>query len=237
LERAAILPAAGVSKTEVVESAKDIFPTSEVIPTAAAEVHTIQLEKTEPESSKTDQQPKQQSPTKPRLSKTATVPVATPRKGRRMASVLDIVLKPLKMATPAPTRVSEDKVEELGEVVAASTAPACAKAGPSESSPIEQVKESLLEKLTLSIPEAESTEDLDFIICHASGKQLTQRKIVEAQHYAKELEYPRGSIVYKGDEENDFLYCLLDSKEIDVCREMMDKMGYLKLELGLSLMS
>jgi hypothetical protein len=42
--------------------------------------------------------------------------------------------------------------------------------------------------------------------------------------------------VYEGDEENDFLYCLPDSKEIDVYREMMDKMGYPKLELGLSLM-
>ena len=42
--------------------------------------------------------------------------------------------------------------------------------------------------------------------------------------------------MYEGDEENDFLYCLLDNKEIDVCREMMDKMGYPKLELGLSLM-
>jgi hypothetical protein len=218
LERAAILPTAGVSKTEVVEFAKDIFPTSEVIPTAAAEVHTIQLEKTEPESSKTYQQPKLQSPpAKPGLSKTTIVPAATPRKGRRMASVLDVALKPSKMATPAPTRVSEDKVEELGEVVAASTAPACAMAGPSESSPIEQVKESLPEKLTLSIPEVASTEDLDFIICHASGKQLTQRQIVEAQHYAKELEYPRGSLVYEGDEENDFLYYLLDKKEIHVC--------------------
>jgi hypothetical protein len=42
--------------------------------------------------------------------------------------------------------------------------------------------------------------------------------------------------VYEGDEENDFLYCLPDRKEIDVCREMMDNMGYPKLELELSLM-
>jgi hypothetical protein len=42
--------------------------------------------------------------------------------------------------------------------------------------------------------------------------------------------------VYKGDEVNDFLYCLPDSKEIDVCREMMDNMGYPKYELELSLM-
>jgi hypothetical protein len=59
-------------------------------------------------------------------------------------------------------------------------------------------------------------------------------QIAEAQHYAKELKYPRGSLVYEGDEENNFLYYLPDSKEIDVCREMMDKMGYLKLELALS---
>jgi hypothetical protein len=42
--------------------------------------------------------------------------------------------------------------------------------------------------------------------------------------------------VYEGDEENDFLYCLPDNKEIDVYREMMDNMGYPKLDLGLSLM-
>jgi hypothetical protein len=42
--------------------------------------------------------------------------------------------------------------------------------------------------------------------------------------------------VYEGDEEDDFLYCLPDNNEIDVWRETMDNMGYLKLELGLSLM-
>jgi acetoacetate decarboxylase len=79
--------------------------------------------------------------------------------------------------------------------------------------------------------------DLEFIICHASEKQLTQKQIVEAQHYAKDLKYPRGFLVYEGDEEYDLLYCLPDNKEIDVCREMMDNMGYPKLELRLSLMS
>jgi hypothetical protein len=43
--------------------------------------------------------------------------------------------------------------------------------------------------------------------------------------------------VYIGNDEDDFLYCLLDNKEIHVCREMMKNMGYLKLELGLSAMS
>jgi hypothetical protein len=145
----------------------------------------------------------------------AAASAATPRKGRRMASVLDAILRPSKMATPAPTRISKDKVEELEEVVAASAAPDCTKAGPLETRPIEQINESLPEKLSLPIPEAASTKDLDFIIRHASGKQLTQKQIVKAQHYAKELKYPRGSLVYEGDEENDFLYCLPDSKEID----------------------
>jgi hypothetical protein len=124
------------------------------------------------------------------LSKAATVPAATPRKGRRMASVLDDVLRPSKMATPAPTRVSNDKVEELEGAVAASAAPDCTKAGRLETRRTEQINESLQEKLSLLIPEAASTEELDFIIHHASGKQLTQMQIVEAQHYAKELKYP-----------------------------------------------
>lgn len=42
--------------------------------------------------------------------------------------------------------------------------------------------------------------------------------------------------MYEGDEENNFLYCLPNNKEIDFCQEMMDNMGYPKLELGLSLM-
>jgi hypothetical protein len=48
--------------------------------------------------------------------------------------------------------------------------------------------------------------------------------------------YHLGSLVYEGNDEDDYLYCLLDNKEIDVCHKMMDNMGYLKLELGLSAM-
>jgi hypothetical protein len=43
-------------------------------------------------------------------------------------------------------------------------------------------------------------------------------------------------LIYGGDNEDDFLYCLPDSKEVNVCREMMDNMGYPKLELGLFVM-
>ena len=44
-------------------------------------------------------------------------------------------------------------------------------------------------------------------------------------------------MVYRGDNKDDFLYYLPDSKEVDVCREMMGNMGYPKLELGLSAMT
>ena len=44
-------------------------------------------------------------------------------------------------------------------------------------------------------------------------------------------------MVYRGGNEDDFLYCLPDSKEVNVCREMMDNMGYPKLELGLFAMT
>jgi hypothetical protein len=43
-------------------------------------------------------------------------------------------------------------------------------------------------------------------------------------------------LVYGGSEEEDFLYCIRDNKESNVCCEMMDNMGYPKLELGLSVM-
>jgi hypothetical protein len=72
---------------------------------------------------------------------------------------------------------------------------------------------------------------------HASGKQLSVEQVAKTKHYAKELKYPHGSLVYGGDNDDDFLYCLTNSKEVDVCREMMDHMGYPKLELGLSVMT
>jgi hypothetical protein len=78
---------------------------------------------------------------------------------------------------------------------------------------------------------------LDHIVRHASGKQLTEEQIAIVQPYAKDLKYPRGSLVYGGNDEDDLFYCLSDNKEIHVCREIMDKIGYSKLKLGMSAMS
>ena len=68
-------------------------------------------------------------------------------------------------------------------------------------------------------------------------KKLTEEQIAEARQYAKDLKYPPGSLVYSGTDEDDFLYCLPDNKELSVCREMAKNVGFPKLELGLSAMS
>ena len=80
-------------------------------------------------------------------------------------------------------------------------------------------KKDVPEKVKSPIPEAPS-ENLDFIIRHASGKRLSEEEIVEAKHYAWELKYPKGALVYNGTDKYDFLYCLPDNKEISLCREM-----------------
>jgi hypothetical protein len=122
-------------------------------------------------------------------------------------------------------------------VVTASASSVHVEAGPLEAVPVNLVGESLLEKPTSPVPNALPQGDLNYIVRHSSGKQLLAEQLAETQHYAKELKYPKGSLVYGGNDEDDFLYCLPDSKEINVCREMMDNMGYPKLELGLSAMT
>jgi hypothetical protein len=111
-----------------------------------------------------------------------------------------------------------------------------AEACPSRAAPVTVEKESVPEELKSPAPEA-SIEELEFIVRHASGKQLSEEQIDEARQYARDLKYPQGSLVYSGTNEDAFLYCLPDNKEISVCREMMRNMEFPKLELDLSAMS
>jgi hypothetical protein len=57
--------------------------------------------------------------------------------------------------------------------------------------------------------------------------------MLEARHYAQKLKYPKGALAFNGSNEEDFLYCLLDNKEISVCREIGKSIGFPKLEDGL----
>jgi hypothetical protein len=159
------------------------------------------------------------------LPKVTKAPATTPKR-RRMASVLNAVMETTKALTPVPAK----------KVAEAVTAQAKAEAGPSvpiETKPV--VSEDKAEQKTLDTgmaagqgmtekakspaPEAPS-EDVDYIIRHASGKRLSEEEILEAKHYARKLKYPKGALVFNGTNEDDFLYCLPDNKEISVCWEI-----------------
>jgi hypothetical protein len=83
----------------------------------------------------------------------------------------------------------------------------------------------------------EASEGLDYIIRHASGKTLSEEEVFEVKHYARELKYPKGALVFNGTDENDFLYYLPDNKELSVCWEMAKRIGFPKLEAGLCAMT
>jgi hypothetical protein len=134
-------------------------------------------------------------------------------------------------------------VAEAGPSVPVEARPSEVVEKGAETRPLDVAKAPLLLEKERATEESESptpgasTEELEFIVCHASGKELSKDQIVVAQHYARDLQYPRGSLVYGGDDEDDFLYCLPDNKEIHVCQEMAHNIGYPKLELGLSAMT
>jgi hypothetical protein len=104
-----------------------------------------------------------------RLSKLASAPAATPRKGRRKANVLDVVLK--------SSKASEDKVEELGEVAAVSASPTCVEARPLGTKPVEQAKEGLPEKLTSHIPELLLKPIWDILFAMLQGNNYWKSKL------------------------------------------------------------
>jgi hypothetical protein len=170
-------------------------------------------------------------------------PSTTPKR-KRMVNVLD-VLETIKTSSSTPKKAveaSETHIEAEATKVQVET-----EAGPSE-----PAKEKSLEigektekeaaeaiptgKTTVPIPEA-SSEAPDYIIRHASGKRLSEKEKQEAQFYAQRLKYPKGALVFNGSEEEDFLYCLPDRKEISVCREMGKSFGFPTLEDGLSVLS
>jgi hypothetical protein len=159
----------------------------------------------EPESEKAAEQPKVMSP--PALTglpKPSSTTTATLRK-RRMASILDVVLESMKAPVSASGEASGEKSKDVREKITASTTTTLGETEPSKAMPIGLVEQSVPEKSKSLAPEAPPHGDLEYIVRHASGKQLSLEQIVEVEHYAKDLKYPRGSLVYGGDDEDDFL--------------------------------
>jgi hypothetical protein len=212
----------------------------------------------EPEWKKHAGQPRILSPPQePELPKVSKIPAITPKR-RRMANVLDTVMELTMVLTPGSTEVpnmgeknTKKTVEavitrieaEAGPLVPVETGPAELVEKDSEPEPLDATKALLpLEKERTSkeseFPAAEaSTKGLEFIVRHAAGKKLSEEQIAEAMHYARDFKYPPGSLVVNGTDEDDFLYCLPDNKEISVCWEMARNIWFPKLELGLSAMS
>jgi hypothetical protein len=167
-------------------------------------------------------------------------------KRKRMASVLD-VLESVKASSSIPSwKIVE--VETKPAEVEAVVGQVSTEAGPSEpvdKQPSEIEKKAAEEEATeQSLPEKSVTptpevlkENIEYIICHASGKKLSKEEEREAQHYAQKLKYPKGALVFNGSREEDFLYCLLDSKEISVYREMSRSFRFPTLEDELSVLS
>jgi hypothetical protein len=211
-----------------------------------------------PKLRKSAEQPKTLSPPQEtELPKVSKFPAVTPKR-RRMASVLDAVMESTKVLTPSSIEVPSMGEKNTMETVEAVETQVEVEAGPSvpaetgstelvekniEQGPSDAAKALLpLEKERTSkeseFPTAKtSTEELEFIVRHAAGKKLSEEQVAEARQYAKDLKYPPISLVFNGTDEDDFLYCLPNNKELFVCQEMVENIGFLKLELGLSAMS
>jgi hypothetical protein len=142
-----------------------------------------------------------------------------------MASVLDTVMETTRALTPAP-------IKKVAEAATAHTQTEVGPSMPVEMKPViteeraEQespdigiaMEKEVAEEAKSPAPEA-PFEDLGYIR-HASGKRLSEEEILEAKHYARELKYPKGALVFNDTDKDDFLYCLPNNKEISVCREM-----------------
>jgi hypothetical protein len=175
------------------------------------------------------------------LPKVAKAPVTTPKR-RRMASVTDVVME-TRALTLAPVKKVAEAATAHTETEARPSMPAETKPAATEQRAEEEfsdvsiaLEKIVTEKSKSPAPEALS-EDLDYIIRHTLRKRLSKEEILEANHFAQKLKYPKGALVFNGTDEDDFLYCLPDNKEISFCREMAQSMGFTKLEVGLSAMS
>ena len=171
------------------------------------------------------------------------MPMTTPKR-RRMVNVLD-VLETIKSSSTTPKKIVETfEVQIEASDAEASKHQSGTEAGPSEPTKVKsleaeetEISEQILaEETGTASPEA-SSEAFDYILRHASGKKLTEKEKQEAQFYTQKLKFPKGALIFNGSGEEDFLYCLPDSKEISVCREMSKSFGFPTLENGLSVLS
>jgi hypothetical protein len=170
--------------------------------------------------------------------------LTTTPKRKRMVNVLD-VLETIKSSSATPKIAAEvPKTQTEAEAVKSQAETETGLSEPTKREFLEieketekeSAEEALSEKIVTPIPEA-SSEASDYVLCHALGKNLSEKEKREAQFYAQKLKYPKGALIFNGSGEEDFLYCLPDSKEISVYREMSKSFRFPTLEDGLSVLS
>jgi hypothetical protein len=168
----------------------------------------------------------------------------TPKR-KRMVNVLDVLETIKSSSTTSKKIVESSEVHTKAFVAEASRQHQSeTEARPSEPTKVksleaketETTEQVSAEETGTVAPEA-SSEAFDYILRHASGKKLSEKEKQDAQFYAQKLKYPKGALIFNGSGEEDFLYCLPDSKEISVCREMSKSFGFPTLENGLSVLS
>jgi hypothetical protein len=229
-----------VGKTSSTTEAKEPTP----LPNVEESVIMPEMEKIEePQATKTRTYEILSPPAKVEAPESQKGPAMTPKR-KRMVNVLD-VLETIKSSITTPKKIVEtSKVQIEAFGAEASKHQTETEVGPSEREKVksleaeetETAEQISAEETGTAAPEAFS-EAFDYILQHASGKKLTEKGKKEAQFYAQKLKYPKGALIFNGSVEEDFLYCLPDSKEISVCQEMSKSFGFPTLEDGLSVLS
>jgi hypothetical protein len=229
-----------VGETSSATEAKEPTP----LPNIEEPVKMPEMEKIEEPKAKETRTSENLSPSvKVEVPKSQKGPAMTPKR-KRMVNVLD-VLETIKFSSTTPKKIAETpkvQIEAFG--AEASKHQAETEARPSEPAKVksletketEAAEQILAEETGTAAPEAFS-EAFNYILRHASGKELTEKEKQEAQFYAQKLKYPKGALIFNGSGEEDFLYCLPDSKEISVCREMSKSFRFPTLEDRLSVLS
>jgi hypothetical protein len=174
--------------------------------------------------------------------------LAVTPKRKRMVNVLD-VLETIKSSSTTPKKIAEVpkvQIETTASEAEATKHQAETEAGPSEPAKMKSLEtieketeaaEQTLAEETVPVPLKHFLKLSIIFLRHASGKKLTEKEKQEAQFYAQKLKYPKGALIFNGSGEEDFLYCLPDSKEISICREMGRSFVFSTLEDGLSVLS
>jgi hypothetical protein len=120
-------------------------------------------------------------PVESELPKVAKAPATTPKR-RRMASVLDAIMETTRSLTPTPVKIAVEVVAvraetEAGPLVPVEAEPTATEEGAGEEFPDASVaqEKNVAEEAKSPAPEVLS-EDLDYIIRHALGKNCPKKK-------------------------------------------------------------